>query len=75
MSECICDYPEDCNGAGVLYCEGCGGDFCVCAACGMQGEAECFGCDSCDAMQDDWDDEPLFPAAPMPERLTGGDHE
>lgn len=42
--QCICEWPDGCGGNGVLNCEGCGGDLCVCT-CG--GEAECFGCDEC----------------------------
>jgi hypothetical protein len=52
---CVCDWPEPrrlddlierCNGAGVICCEGCGGDLCVCV-CG--GSRDCPGCDACDA--------------------------
>jgi hypothetical protein len=39
--ECICEWPSHCGGLGMIFCEGCGGDCCVCE-CG--GEAECFGC-------------------------------
>jgi len=53
---CICDFPRDCGGLGVLFCEGCGGDLCVCR-CG--GQEDCPGCDSCatDLDLDDWDGE------------------
>lgn len=47
MTECICEFPEGCAGNGVLYCEGCGGDLCVCAACHGGGEMECPGCEDC----------------------------
>lgn len=51
---CICDWPDDCGGMRMLYCEGCGGgDTCVCL-CG--GESECYGCDQC-PNGDDMDDE------------------
>jgi hypothetical protein len=55
MSACICEFPESCGGEGVLYCEGCGGDICVCAACNGAGEMECPGCDEC-PYDEDWDD-------------------
>jgi hypothetical protein len=45
MALCMCEWPDGCGGVGMLYCEGCGGDQCVCT-CG--GECECFGCDECD---------------------------
>ena len=41
---CICDWPSGCGGLGVLECDGCGGDTCVCT-CG--GESECYGCAEC----------------------------
>lgn len=40
----MCEFPETCGGLGVLICDGCGGDTCVCH-CG--GEAECPGCPEC----------------------------
>lgn len=52
--KCVCDWPpprkvgeyvERCNGAGVIACEGCGGDQCVCV-CG--GTRDCEGCDACE---------------------------
>jgi hypothetical protein len=51
---CICDWPADCGGLGTIFCDGCGGDLCVCV-CG--GESECFGCAIC-AYGDDLDDCP-----------------
>lgn len=42
--KCMCDWPDDCGGSGVLMCDGCGGDTCVCR-CG--GEEECPGCVLC----------------------------
>ena len=48
VAECICDFSGSCGGLGILMCEGCGGDLCVCC-CG--GETECFGCDECG---EDW---------------------
>lgn len=42
--DCLCEFPSTCGGLGALVCEGCGGDFCVCA-CG--GELDCPGCDEC----------------------------
>lgn len=44
MSGCMCDFPNHCYGFGVLMCDGCGGDLCVCR-CG--GEMECPGCEFC----------------------------
>lgn len=41
---CICDWPKSCGGSGIIYCEGCGGDICICR-CG--GEDECPGCPDC----------------------------
>ena len=41
---CICDFATECNGTGVLNCDGCGGDACFCA-CG--GEMDCWGCIYC----------------------------
>jgi hypothetical protein len=49
MSECICEFPEGCAGLGVLYCDGCGGDICVCGACNGAGEVSCEGCEDCDS--------------------------
>jgi hypothetical protein len=43
--DCLCEWPESCGGLGVVQCEGCGGDQCICE-CG--GECECFGCEDCD---------------------------
>ena len=48
--ECICEWPDHCAGTGILDCEGCGGDQCVCR-CG--GTMEGPGCDDCD---EDWVD-------------------
>lgn len=59
MSACICDFPTCCDGRRVLYCRGCGGDFCVCAACYGNGEVECDGCEDCrlsDPGNIGWDD-------------------
>lgn len=42
---CLCTFPTDCAGTGLLICEGCGGDQCVCR-CG--GERPCQGCDWCE---------------------------
>ena len=28
---CICDWPDECSGLGIIECDGCGGDLCVCA--------------------------------------------
>lgn len=46
---CICEWPEDCGGIGILFCEGCGGDQCVCT-CG--GEQACFGCEECEGLDE-----------------------
>jgi hypothetical protein len=51
--DCLCDFPEDCGGTGMLQCQGCGGDFCVCLC---SGEMECFGCAECPD-RDDVDDD------------------
>lgn len=52
---CMCEWPDDCGGTGAMYCDGCGGDLCVCV-CG--GESECYGCEMCngDGDYDDYDD-------------------
>lgn len=55
--DCICEFPETCGGSGVVECEGCGGDFCVCAACFGGGIAECE-CADCGG-DDDEDGEPF----------------
>lgn len=47
MSKCICDFPDECQGFGLVECEGCGGDLCVCAKCHSQGTTTCGGCDNC----------------------------
>jgi hypothetical protein len=49
--DCICEFPSRCGGLGMLYCDGCGGDQCICI-CG--GESECFGCPDCEG-NDDYD--------------------
>lgn len=53
---CVCDWPADerCNGAGVVSCEGCGGDLCVCV-CG--GSRDCGGCEACEPcpLRDDFE--------------------
>lgn len=54
MSACICEWPDGCGGIGTLYCDGCGGDQCVCF-CG--GEFPCDGCDECAGAERDLDDE------------------
>ena len=41
---CICDFPDGCGNLGILMCDGCGGDTCVCP-CG--GELDCHGCPEC----------------------------
>lgn len=51
---CICTFPSDCGGLGVVFCDGCGGDLCVCP-CG--GEREC-DCDMCGVGNGDNDDYP-----------------
>lgn len=48
MSACICEFGDECFGSGVIHCDGCGGDSCVCAACFGNGEISCDGCDYCD---------------------------
>ena len=54
MANCICEFPSGCDGLGVLICDGCGGDLCVCT-CG--GERECPGCEECEFF-DDYEDFP-----------------
>ena len=44
MARCICEWPPTCGGTGVLTCDGCGGDICVCAVCYGHGEMDCDGC-------------------------------
>lgn len=52
MTECICEFDEECDGSGNLQCRGCGGDGCFCAACFGHGESECYGCDMCEPADD-----------------------
>jgi len=47
---CICDWPRECSGTGIINCDGCGGDQCVCT-CG--GEVSCPGCDYCEINSDE----------------------
>lgn len=47
-TSCCCDFPPACDGSGIIHCEGCGGDQCVCSRCGGAGEAECEGCLFCE---------------------------
>lgn len=49
--DCMCDFPQECDGSGMLICDGCGGDQCYCR-CG--GECPCPGCPNC--MGEDLDD-------------------
>lgn len=44
---CICEFPAQCDGSGIVLCLGCGGDQCVCKACYGNGEDECPGCEMC----------------------------
>ena len=53
-TKCGCEWPDLCSGTGTLYCDGCGGDICVCI-CG--GEMPCMGCTECE------EDEPRDPEA------------
>lgn len=57
-TKCLCEWPDGCNGTGTLYCDGCGGDICVCI-CG--GWMECPGCEYCldEALVGDDEDEEL----------------
>lgn len=58
-SACICGPCRDrtCGGTGWLQCW-CGGETCVCRACGA-GEVECYGCRDCyDPPDDDVDSDP-----------------
>jgi len=56
MAECVCEFGWECSGLGTIYCDGCGGDQCICR-CG--GEIECPGCAYCgdgdDFCGDDYD--------------------
>lgn len=47
--DCMCIWPDECGGTGILYCKGCGGDQCICKCCG---ERECGGCFWCE--DGDW---------------------
>jgi hypothetical protein len=62
---CICCFPSTCGGLGVVFCGGCGGDICVCAACHGQGEQDC-DCEMCAAGYDFFDDEPEPAASKEP---------
>jgi hypothetical protein len=55
-SDCICEWETSCGGTGLVRCEGCGGDFCVCADCNGNGEMECPGCSDCPA-EECWPEE------------------
>lgn len=66
---CMCDWPDNCGGSGVLNCEGCGGDQCVCR-CG--GEMSCDSCDACDHLPD-LDDLDDFDDGPPGEPDAGGE--
>ena len=57
MPRCICDFPDTCEGFGMLHCRGCGGDQCVCAACFGHGEMDCDGCEDCRENDEGWDDD------------------
>ena len=48
--DCMCDFPPECDGSGMVECDGCGGDACVCI-CG--GEIECCGCPECEDADDE----------------------
>lgn len=54
VKRCMCEWPDGCVGTGTLYCDGCGGDQCLCR-CG--GELPCDGCDECQDEDLYWDDE------------------
>lgn len=42
---CLCEWPEECDGVGLLSCKGCGGDICCCLCGGSQA---CPGCEQCE---------------------------
>jgi hypothetical protein len=50
MSDCVCEFGLACNGTGTIFCDGCGGDLCICL-CG--GEMPCEGCLYCDR-EEEW---------------------
>ena len=53
---CMCVEPTSCAG-GILYCDTCGGDFCICICGGDLGE--CPGCPDCAVIEDrEYDDGP-----------------
>lgn len=64
MSRCMCDFPDECIGDGILACSGCGGDLCVCRACFGHGETECPGCLMC---RDSWDEDDVGAGPPTGE--------
>lgn len=49
--DCMCEYPASCGGTGVVTCDGCGGDQCVCRCGGELGQ--CPGCAECPEEDDD----------------------
>ncbi len=56
---CMCEWPDSCGGTGMLHCEGCGGDLCICKC---SGEKPCPGCEECEFDErgsdpDGWDEE------------------
>jgi hypothetical protein len=53
--DCMCEFPSTCGGLGVLDCDGCGGDFCICICGG--GSIDCPGCDECPDDDDFLDDD------------------
>lgn len=53
---CICSFPETCGGLGIVFCDGCGGDLCVCT-CGGERDCDCEMCgQNLDGYGDDGDD-------------------
>ena len=52
MPSCCCEFPDTCGGFGAVFCDGCGGDLCVCP-CGGSRDCEC---EMCRAGDDEWDE-------------------
>ena len=52
MTSCTCNRATRCAGTGVLECRWWGCCFCP---CGCEDE-ECFGCDDCNELDDDYED-------------------
>lgn len=67
---CICRFPTACGGLGIVFCDGCGGDLCVCP-CGGQMDCDCEMCAYGDDLDDDYEATPNDQAAAAQENEDG----